>query len=93
MLFIPDPDPDVLSITDPGSRMQGSKRHRIPDSDPQHWPWVWSLCFQVADKRKRDIAAFLRGLFLLAEEIAHSGMAIVLFLILYLLMHRTRVYI
>ncbi len=22
---------------DPGSRIQGSKRHRIPDPDPQHW--------------------------------------------------------
>jgi hypothetical protein len=47
-----------------------------------------TLCFQVADKRKRDIAAFLRGLFLLAEEIAHSGMASVLlflnFLFIYL---------
>ncbi len=25
-------------IPDPGSRIQGSKRHRIPDPDPQHWP-------------------------------------------------------
>jgi hypothetical protein len=24
-------------IPDPGSRIQGSKRHRIPDPDPQHW--------------------------------------------------------
>ncbi len=24
-------------IRDPGSRIQGSKRHRIPDPDPQHW--------------------------------------------------------
>jgi hypothetical protein len=31
-LFIPDPDPDFLP-----SRIQGSKRHRIPDPDPQHW--------------------------------------------------------
>jgi hypothetical protein len=43
-LFIPDPDPDFLPIPDPGSRgqkgtgsrVQGSKRHRIPDPDPQH---------------------------------------------------------
>jgi hypothetical protein len=28
-LFIPDPDP--------GSRIQGSKRHLVPDPDPQHW--------------------------------------------------------
>jgi hypothetical protein len=33
---IPDPDPDFLPIPDPGSRIQGSKRHRIPDPDPQH---------------------------------------------------------
>jgi hypothetical protein len=30
-LFIPDPD----FFTDPGSQIEGSKRHRIPD--PQHW--------------------------------------------------------
>ncbi len=42
---IPDPDADFLPITDPGSRgqkgigsrIQGSKRHRIPDPDQQHW--------------------------------------------------------
>ncbi len=33
-LFIPDPDPDCLVFTHPGSR--GQKRHRIADSDPQH---------------------------------------------------------
>ncbi len=36
-LFIPDPDPDFLPITDPRSQIQRSKRHRIPDLDPQHW--------------------------------------------------------
>jgi hypothetical protein len=25
------------TIPDPRSRIQGSKRHRIPDPDPQHW--------------------------------------------------------
>jgi hypothetical protein len=34
-LFIPDPDPDFSPIP---SRIQGSKRHRIPDPDPQHCP-------------------------------------------------------
>ncbi len=29
-------DPDFLPIPDPGSRIQGSKGHRIPDTDPQH---------------------------------------------------------
>jgi hypothetical protein len=28
-LFILDPDPEYLPIPDPGSRIQGSKRHRI----------------------------------------------------------------
>jgi hypothetical protein len=31
MLFIPDPDPDFYP-----SRIPESKRHRIPDLDPQH---------------------------------------------------------
>ncbi len=41
-LFIPYPDPDFLPILDPGFKgqkrpcTQGSKRHRIPDPDPQH---------------------------------------------------------
>jgi hypothetical protein len=30
-LFIPNPDPDFVPIPDPGSRIQGPKRHRIPD--------------------------------------------------------------
>jgi hypothetical protein len=37
-LFIPEPDPDFIPIPDPGS-----KRHWIPDPDPQHCfgnnPW------------------------------------------------------
>ncbi len=32
--FIPDPVLDFF--THPGSRIQGSKRHRLPDQDPQH---------------------------------------------------------
>jgi hypothetical protein len=31
------PDPDLDFFTHPGSRIQGSKRHRIPDPDPQHF--------------------------------------------------------
>jgi hypothetical protein len=27
-------------IPDSGSRMQGSKKHRIPDPDPQHWNFL-----------------------------------------------------
>jgi hypothetical protein len=38
-LFIPEPDPGSgsRSFIHPGSRIQGSKRHRIPELDPQHW--------------------------------------------------------
>jgi hypothetical protein len=41
-MFIPDPDPGSGSwfFSQPGSRIQGSKRHRIPDLDPQHWFWT-----------------------------------------------------
>ncbi len=31
-------------IPDPGSRIQGSKRHRIPDPDPQHCICSWKTC-------------------------------------------------
>jgi hypothetical protein len=34
-LFIPDTDPDFFTLL--GSRIQGSKRHLIPDPDPQHY--------------------------------------------------------
>jgi hypothetical protein len=37
-MFIPDPDLDFFSpIPDSGSRIQGSKRHWIPDPDPLNW--------------------------------------------------------
>jgi hypothetical protein len=29
-------DPDFLPIPDPGARIQGSDKHRIPDPDLQH---------------------------------------------------------
>jgi hypothetical protein len=32
----PGSDPGSRFFTHPGSRIQGSKRHRIPDLDPQH---------------------------------------------------------
>ncbi len=34
--FILDSKPDFVLIPDLGSRIQGSKRHRISDPDPQH---------------------------------------------------------
>ncbi len=41
-LFISDPNPGSGSwlFTRPGSRIQASKMHRIPDPDPQHWSAV-----------------------------------------------------
>ncbi len=47
-MFIPDPDLDFLPNQDLGFWIQGSKRHRIPDPDPQHWlpvpPYRYRLC-------------------------------------------------
>ncbi len=31
----------MLTFSHPGSRIQGSKRHPIPDPDPQHCPTNW----------------------------------------------------
>jgi hypothetical protein len=48
-----DPDPDFLPIPDPRSR--GSKRHWIPDPDPQHCSeyatdyHIWELVCQKMD--------------------------------------------
>ncbi len=44
-LFIPDPGSGCWHLlTFYPSRIQGSKRHRIPDPDPQHWfPFAWSI--------------------------------------------------
>ncbi len=50
-LFIPDTDPGTgfWFFTHPGSTIQGSKRHRIPDLDPQHWYlpyWRCIICLE-----------------------------------------------
>jgi hypothetical protein len=39
---IRDPGSEIrdLEKTYSGSRIQGSKRHRIPDPDPQHWSQI-----------------------------------------------------
>jgi hypothetical protein len=36
-IWVWDPESGKKPIPDPGSQIQGSKRHRIPDPDPQHW--------------------------------------------------------
>jgi hypothetical protein len=42
-VIIPDSDPGSGScfVTHPGSRIQGSNRHRIPDPDPQQCIFLW----------------------------------------------------
>ncbi len=48
--WIPDPESGSWLFTHPGSRIQGSKRHRIPDpgSGPQHWNKILeNFCFQI----------------------------------------------
>jgi hypothetical protein len=37
---IPDPDPDFFPIPDPGSQIQGSKMHRIPDPQQCSYRYV-----------------------------------------------------
>ncbi len=37
MLWVVHPGSGSWFFTYPGSRIQGSERHRIPDPDPQHW--------------------------------------------------------
>ncbi len=48
-MFIPDPVSEFFHpgsridfFPQPGSRIQGLKKHRISDSDPQHflWPYI-----------------------------------------------------
>jgi hypothetical protein len=55
-LFIPDPDP--------GSR--GSKRHRIPDPDPQH-------CFSGVDVDEDGEPTFDRELFNSLRDVKPLG--------------------
>jgi len=56
-LFIPDPGYWCWLSTHPGSLIQGSKRRRIPDPDPQHWlvsSWVMRSSRAVRAMRIRD---------------------------------------
>jgi hypothetical protein len=49
-LFIPDPD----FFTNPGSQIQGSKRHRIPDPDPQHLYSIQCKWYPKAGAREEE---------------------------------------
>jgi hypothetical protein len=50
-MFIPDPDFYSSRIPDLGYRIQGSKKHRIPDPDPQHCLKVLSREMDPAEIR------------------------------------------
>ncbi len=39
------------------SRIQGSKRHRIPDLDPQHWEKVPDNVWKTCEESMRRVAA------------------------------------
>jgi hypothetical protein len=41
----------ILIFTRPGSRIQGSKRHRIPDPDTQDWVNYSVYCVQLTYRR------------------------------------------
>ena len=42
----------MLTFSHPGSRIQGSKKHPIPDPDPQHCPTHTFLALRCGQKRK-----------------------------------------
>ncbi len=65
-LFIPDPGSGFL--THPGSRIQGSKRHRIPD--PQHWLWVR---IQIGTVDPNACLDFRSGIWIRIRESQNGG--------------------
>ncbi len=60
-LLIPDPGSGCWLSTHPGSRIQGSKRHRIPDPDPQHRLQVPSKMDTYRYKLLAEVAHHLYG--------------------------------
>ncbi len=53
-MFIPDADIDILPIPDLGFRIQGSKKHRIPDPDPQHCAYACKLIKEIGRGESRE---------------------------------------
>jgi hypothetical protein len=41
----------MLTFSHPRSRIQGSKRHPIPDQDPQHWPYGLKNLYRTLAKK------------------------------------------
>jgi hypothetical protein len=58
MIRVVHPGSGCWLSTLPGSRIQGSKRHRIPDPDPQHcvYSWFADLCSHelIPEKDKKE---------------------------------------
>ena len=62
-----------------GSRIQGSKRHRIPDPDPQHWVMQWHFQLTWSEfgcQRGWNLLLphFLRSLKCLLDLDHHAGL-------------------
>ncbi len=59
-LFIPDPDPDFLPISDPGSKGQKGTVSRIFDPDPQLWNQLCRTIGWDAKIRIRELISRIR---------------------------------
>jgi hypothetical protein len=83
------PDPDLDFCNHPGSRIQGSTRHRIPDPGPQHciyrmYLYVGVPCLQKMVKRPRLLYLLVKCKFfqdesakILEEKARESGVKVV----------------
>jgi hypothetical protein len=61
-LFIPDPGSVCWLSTHRGSRIQGSKRHRIPDPDRQHWIGHKTSVHSLDHKIRIQLSTMMRKL-------------------------------
>ncbi len=62
---IRDPGSKKKPIPDHISRIQGSKRHRIPDPDPQHW-FLSNFCDEIGEVINFFVKVLLVGINLLS---------------------------
>ncbi len=63
------PGSESWFFTHPGSRIQGSKRHRIPDPDPQHWFLVNKTLDQIRNDLKCWIGSTLKTMRILEQNL------------------------
>ncbi len=56
------PGSRILFLSIPWSRIQGSKRHRIPGPDPQHWylPWLIYTFFLIIYIGNRNLSLYIK---------------------------------